>query len=582
MKKIKIKNKKGFTLIDVLIGTFLVLIVFSGIFSVFQFGLKVTGQSKNRIVATAIVNGEIEKVRNLPYASVGIQGGFPSGLLLATETVSRNETQYTIDRRVDYVVDPADGIAFPDDDCPNDYKRAEIKVSWQGRFGGEVKIYTDAAPKNLAQECSDQGGILSVSVFDAYGVMVSAPFIEVKDPGTGEVIKVATPSEGKHYFSLPPETYRAAVSKSGYNSERSYGTSEITTPGKPDPIVLEGRLTEISFSIDKVSSFSIDTLSPWGEDSFSDSFIDGTKISEFSNVNIENGEIKLVKTGELYVPEGYVISQTIVPGDISSWQELNYSEYIVPETTIRYQVLYLQGENWVLIPDGDLLGNSSGLSPPPIELDTMAVASYPLIRIKVTLLSLGSQEYTPILYDWQVFWRTNVPTAIPNAAFHLEGEKIIGHDAQEDPVPEYSEDLSSNASGHKDIPNLEWDNYIFSVPPGTGLDLIAINPETQPVSLLPDSAVPVRLYLDAENSLLITIKDAETLFPIFAGRVRLYNSGLGYDVTLDTNEKGQVYFIPLESATYNLEAEAPGYSGTSDTAQVSGDDTKTITLIQIE
>ena len=109
------KTQKSFTLIEVLVGTFLFLIVFLGIFLAYQLGLKVVSQSKNRITATAIVNGELEKIRNLAYESVGVAGEFPDGVLQASKTTFLNGVDYTIETRVDYVVDSADGISSPDD-----------------------------------------------------------------------------------------------------------------------------------------------------------------------------------------------------------------------------------------------------------------------------------------------------------------------------------------------------------------------------------------------------------------------------------------------------------------------------------
>jgi hypothetical protein len=82
--------------------------------------------------------------------------------------------------------------------------------------------------------------------------------IEIKNPATNETLKTATPLEGRHYFSLATSTYKVVVSKSGYSQERTYGTDEVTTPINPHPIVLEGELTEISFSIDKVSSLTVE------------------------------------------------------------------------------------------------------------------------------------------------------------------------------------------------------------------------------------------------------------------------------------------------------------------------------------
>ena len=204
-------RSKGLTLIEVLIGAFLILIIFLGIFLAYQLTLKVIESNRDKITATAIAKGELEKIKNLPYQSVGVIGGFPEGVLDASKTSTINGIDYTINDRVDYVIDPRDGIASPDDECPNDYKRVESKVSWPGLFSGQVKLDTDISPKNLAQECSETGGILSISVFDAFGVMVSSPLIEIKNPQTGQIIKTATPSSGEHYFSLSPATYKVVV-----------------------------------------------------------------------------------------------------------------------------------------------------------------------------------------------------------------------------------------------------------------------------------------------------------------------------------------------------------------------------------
>ncbi len=441
IKSPNFKKTESFTLIEVLVGTFLILIVFLGIFAAYQLGLKVVGQSKNKITATAIANGEIEKVRNLPYESIGIIGGFPEGDLESIKTTTINNIEYTIETRVDYVVDSADGISAPEDECPNDYKRMEVKISWSGLLGGEVKLITDVSPENLAQECAETGGILLISVFDAYGTMVTSPLIEIKIPATGEVVKTATPIEGKHFFSLAPATYKVVISKTNYSSERTYGIEEITTPEKPHLIVLEGELTESSFSIDKVSSFSVDTL------------------------------------------------------------------------------------------------------------------------------SLLDEEEVPI----------------PNAFFHLQGGKIIGTDENEGPVYKYSQGHVSGGDGHIDISNLEWDNYAFSTDPATGLDLESTEPSPQPIGLSPDTfQKPVKLYLTAQNSLLVTVQDLNTAEPIFSAAVRLYTLDLTYDNTQYTDGGGRTYFIPLESTDYTMEIEAAGYVGYSGIVSVLGDTTKIINLERIE
>jgi len=447
---------KGFTLIEVLIGTFLILIVFLGIFGVYQLGLKVVGMSKAKIIATAIANGEIEKIRNLPYQSVGTKDAqlpFAKGALDSVTSTVFNNMEFQIEKKVKFIVDEADGIGGADV-CNWDYKRVEIKVSWIGRFKGEIKLVTDVAPKNKNEEiqsCQTQpGGILSVLVFDAFGVPVSSPLIEVFNPVSGVRVDFAVPSNGSHDFPLATSTYKVVVSKDGYSSERTFASGEsyageiIAIPEKSNPIVLEGQTTSISFSIDKLSSMTVETR--------------GLK-------------------------------------------ELGY----------------------------------------------------------------------PIIH---------------NVTFNLRGEKLVGYDDTEKPIYKYSQNHITNGSGSVSIPNLEWDSYYFSIVT-PDLDLTEIESPlgvttTQPIGLSPAGSKEVRLVLKAENSLLLTVKDATTSEPIFSASSTLFNGSLGYEKTQYTDENGQTYFIPLEAATYNLEVSGPGYNSTSTTILISGDTTTTIKLEQIE
>jgi len=584
----KIKNQKSFTLVEVLVGTSLILIVFLGIFGAYQLGLKIVSQSKNKIVATSIANGEIEKIRNLSYEKIGIINGTlptPSGILEAESTSTINNVEYKIERKIKYIVDEADGTGAQDS-CNWDYKRVEIKVSWSGRFPDEIKLATDISPKDKVQEiqsCQAQpGGILTISVFDAYGNFVSSPLIEVKDPSTNETVVSATPSTGKYDFPLATSTYKVIVSKgSEYTVDRTYGTDEIAIPETPNPIVLKDEITKVSFQIDKVSSFSIETLSSWGQDYFSDSFLNESKISTSSNVSISNGEVNLATTSEGYLPFGYLISIVISPSDLIKWDKFSFSDSEPENTDLKYQIYFASGTDWILIPDSDLPGNSTGFDSSPVVLSNLATSTYLNLKPKANF-STNSTSSTPTLFDWQVSWINSNPTPIPNAQFSVRGEKIIGKDISENPVYKYSTTTISDSSGKKDLLNLEWDNYTFSIPASSNLDLANTDPSPQPISLSPNTNLPVKLYLDSQDSLLITIQNSETLEPVLSAIVRLFNNSLGYDATQYTNEKGQTYFIPLISATYNLEVSALGYSTTTDSVSVSGDVTKTIKLNQVE
>lgn len=576
----KFKSQKSFTLVEVLVAVGLIALIFLGIFTVYTFGLRVVSLSQNRITAIAIANQQIEQIRNLSYQAVGVQGKYPSGDLPEIQTITRNNISYTVKIRIDYVVDPADGIALPDDSCPNDYKRVRVEVSWQGQHPGQIKLVSDIVPKNIAEECATTGGILSVSVFDASGVMVNSPSIEIKNPTTGELITTATPADGKHYFSLPAGTYRVVVSKAGYSQDRTYSSDEVTTPEKSDPPVLEGQLTENSFSIDRLSSFNVSTFSLWGQGSFSDSFLDETKIAQKSNIILTTGE-SILETTSPSPQEGYLISIDVAPSNLTEWSEFSFSDSEPSGTQIYYQILYQDGENWILIPEADLPGNSAGFNTSPVDLSGLNITTYPKLRLKGNF-STTVEDQTPRLFDWSVSWKTSQPTSIPNLSFNLKGAKIIGKNSQEQPVYKYSQTHNSGASGSIVLGSLEWDSYTFSLPAGSNLDLVNTNPSPQPIALAPAQFLLVYLFFQAQNSLLVTVKDINTAQPVFSAQVRVYNTSLGYDVTQNTNEEGQTLFIPLENATYTIEVQAAGYSSGSGTSSVSGDTLKTINLTQIE
>lgn len=166
--------RKGFSLVELMVGISLLLIIFLGLYAAFSLSLKVVGQSKARVTALAIANAKIEEIRNLDYDDIGTEGGIPSGSLEEKEEVFRNGINFQIKTTVLYIDDPYDGLA-PEDAVPTDYKRVRVKVSWQGFFGGEIQAVTNVAPPGI--ETDSDGGILKIIVFDANGRAV--PYADV-------------------------------------------------------------------------------------------------------------------------------------------------------------------------------------------------------------------------------------------------------------------------------------------------------------------------------------------------------------------------------------------------------------------
>lgn len=282
-KCLNVKTNKGFTLIDALVGTSLILIVFLGILGAYELALKTISQSKARITATAIANQRMETIKNLSYKEIGnnpkLADG-PEGEIPQTEIISQNYIEYIITTEIRYVADCFDGPQSGEcptapliDDCVKDYKRVKIIVSWNRPFQGQLSMTTDISPNSLNQELEEctgaTAGVLSVSVFDAFGQAIVSPLIEILNPLDETVLTSFQPVSGEHNFVFSPDTYKIKITNPGagssYSSTTTYGIGDtyngkiIAEPIKSHPFIYENRLTEIGFSIDKLSSATIKT-----------------------------------------------------------------------------------------------------------------------------------------------------------------------------------------------------------------------------------------------------------------------------------------------------------------------------------
>ncbi|MBU2564398.1 carboxypeptidase-like regulatory domain-containing protein [Patescibacteria group bacterium] len=143
---------------------------------------------------------------------------------------------------------------------------------------------------------------------------------------------------------------------------------------------------------------------------------------------------------------------------------------------------------------------------------------------------------------------------LANAVFDMTGEKTIG-----DLVYKYNETHISDIYGRTYIPELEWDLYDFSnFKIGSNLYDVSASSPPEPMSIEPGTINIIEIFLvsHATNTLLITVRDNNQEL-VSSASVRLYK--VGYDETILTQEFGQSFFTPLQSANYNLEVSKMGY-----------------------
>ncbi|MGB0757122.1 MAG: prepilin-type N-terminal cleavage/methylation domain-containing protein [Patescibacteria group bacterium] len=160
--------------------------------------------------------------------------------------------------------------AYPESETADllntDYKRAKITVAWENQRGTrEVYLISDIAPPGV--ETTAGGGTLIFNVFDASAQPVNGATVDVYNDSLDPIIDLTLTTDLSGRLVLPgaPATstsYEIIVSKLGYSTDyTSAATSTYTSPVRDHLSVLEGQVTEVSFSIDLTSTLDITTVS---------------------------------------------------------------------------------------------------------------------------------------------------------------------------------------------------------------------------------------------------------------------------------------------------------------------------------
>jgi len=256
-----VRLRSGQTLIATLIGIAIFLILANALFTLVRGSFSLISFNRARITARHLAEEKVEFIRNLPYNNVGTSGGIPSGTIPQEETVTQNGLSFTVKTDIIYVDDPFDNTV-PNDLLPTDYKRVRVEVSWGGAASSRNNpfvLVTDISPKGV--ENTSGGGVLSVFVIDANGQPVSQADVSIVASSSPSVnLSLQTADNGRLILPGAPTCktcYRITVSKSGFSTERTYAKSEVSNPTKPDLSILNGQLTEVTFSIDHTAMLTI-------------------------------------------------------------------------------------------------------------------------------------------------------------------------------------------------------------------------------------------------------------------------------------------------------------------------------------
>lgn len=126
-------DEAGISIVEILIATFILFFVITAVMGLLTMSFVMSTGARRQSSATAMANRQIESIRALPYASIGVSGGDPNGTLAASETTTSAGIVYTITRSITWVDDVADNSPETPggaDSNRNDYKDVRVTLSW--------------------------------------------------------------------------------------------------------------------------------------------------------------------------------------------------------------------------------------------------------------------------------------------------------------------------------------------------------------------------------------------------------------------------------------------------------------------
>jgi prepilin-type N-terminal cleavage/methylation domain-containing protein len=261
-------NQKGFTLIETLVGSAILLILALSTYKAFGVLMDAVSLSRAKIAATSIANEKFEIIRNLPYNDVGIIGGLPIGKIERNQIVVRDNYSFNITNTIRNIDDLFDGTigGNPSDLSPADYKSVDLEISCSNcKIFSPLKFTTIIAPHSL--ETASSNGALFIKVFDKGGLPIQGVTVNIVNTQANPDININETTDNEGWVKIidaPPGTnaYNITATKLGYSQDQTY---PIGGAAGPDPLLSDAtvviqQVTQPGLSIDRTSSLAVATI----------------------------------------------------------------------------------------------------------------------------------------------------------------------------------------------------------------------------------------------------------------------------------------------------------------------------------
>jgi type II secretory pathway pseudopilin PulG len=370
----KLKNRRAFTILEIIIDTFIITAVFGVLLTSFILILNVVSAGKARTAATLLANEQMEVLRNLPYDELATQNGtiLPQGNIPDVQTIKRSGLDFVLSTIIITVDDPYDGCAIPagaglyectdgqtspqQDLVPVDYKRIQITVTQPNKPAVLATLTSNAAAK--AAETPSNTGMILTCVNNSQGLGVPGATVTITNSVLGVNVQGITNNRGCIFVAnVPPDNrngYHIVAAKQGYSTDfTTPRTAQNPNQVQPDVDVNAQQITIQNLSIDYLATLVVSVVNELNQPvSGIQVTATGTKITQFNpeqpkNVYNQTTNSSGVATFnniewdsyKLSLPAGYTILTT------SPYQAVS----VAPSSTTNVAVTATTANDWPII-----------------------------------------------------------------------------------------------------------------------------------------------------------------------------------------------------------------------------------------
>jgi Tfp pilus assembly protein PilV len=237
----------GFTIIEVVVASTLLLVAFVAAAGLFISGTRVSGDTRMRVVAAQLASSAIEAVRGPAADPSKFTTAVQPGTTVTTKTI--NGLKFTITQQMQWVAQSSTASACDSGGIgTNAVLQVNESVTWIGAGAtAPVEATTTLAPPAGAYSAAT--GSIGVKVLNAAGQGVPNIAVQAAGPMTRTQ---STTTEGCAFFAyLTPGSYTVAVV-----AGTGVGDQEQLTPSQGASVTV-GQTTSMTFNYDTAATITV-------------------------------------------------------------------------------------------------------------------------------------------------------------------------------------------------------------------------------------------------------------------------------------------------------------------------------------